>query len=142
MSASMLLMAVRDGTRRYLVPNAHVDQIRLLDRAALPSHDDRGRPLVVCALGDLLDPGRPHDVRRHALIVSLRRRSVVLLVERVEMLADAATVSPQPLPALIERSLAHAWYLGAAIDDGQPVLVLDLRRIALDMASSEKDLRG
>lgn len=142
MSASTLLMAVRDGARRYLVPHAHVDQVRLLDRAALPSHDDRGRPLVACALGDLLDPGGPGVARRHALVVNLRRRGVVLLVERVETLADAASVSPQPLPALIERSLDRAWYLGAVIDNGQPVLVLDLRRIALDISVSEKVRQG
>lgn len=142
MSAPTLLMAVRDGDRRYLVPHDHVDQVRLLDRADLPSHDDRGRPLLACALGDLLDPGQPGAARRHALIVTLRRRSVVLLVERVEALADAADVSPQPLPALIAGSLARAWYLGAVIDDGEPVLVLDLRRIALDLSVSEKERQG
>lgn len=140
MSTPALLLAVRDGARRYLVPHAHVDQIRLLDGAALPAHDDRGRPLLARALGDLLEPGQPPAARRHALLVTLRRRSVVLLVERVETLAAAEGCQPQPLPPLIERALARAWFLGTVIADGEPVLVLDLRRIATDMAMSEKGL--
>lgn len=134
MIAGDLLMAVRAGAHSYLVPRTHVDQIRLLDGAALPAADARGRPLVGCALSDLLDPGGPPAARRqHALLVELRRRSVALLVERVEALESAGSLGQQPLAPFLSRSLARPWFLGAAIYAGEPALILDLRRIAMDV---------
>ncbi len=128
-----LLLEVYTSTRRYLAPRGHLDYLAQVSAEAPPATDAGGRPLIVRELGPLLDPldlGSPG--RRHALIVTLRRRSVALLVERAEALAAPGAV--QPLGPLLERRLARPWLIGAVVIDETPVMVLDLRRIAADVA--------
>lgn len=130
-AASTLLLDLRTASRRYFVPRSHID---LLGPPPLPGTSDaRGRPLLVRDLGPLLDPlDQAVPGRCQALTVTLRRRSVALLVQRVESLA--AHTGIQPLAPFLARRLRAPWVLGAvAVDDG-PVLILDLRRIAIDLA--------
>jgi len=132
-SQQPLLLALRAGGRAYLARRDHVDAMGLLDPLVPPAADERGRPLTVRPLAELLggdDP--PAAGRRHALSVALRRRSVSLLVERVDDLAALADV--QPLSPLLARRLPNPWFLGAAAIGDTPVLLLDLRRIAADVA--------
>jgi hypothetical protein len=128
-----LLLEVHTATRRYLVPQTHLDHLTMMV-ASQPAAPTRRSTALVCRdLGPLLDPddlGPPG--RRHALTVELRRRTVALLVERAESLAAPGAV--QPLGALLARRLARPWVLGAVVIDDLPVLVLDLRRIAADVA--------
>jgi hypothetical protein len=128
-----LLLEVYTATRRYLVPREHLDHLAQVAAHAPPAPGAEGRPLIVRELGPLLDPldlGSPG--RRHALTVTLRRRSVALLVERAEALAAPGAV--QSLGPLLARCLARPWLIGAVVIDEAPVMVLDLRRIAADVA--------
>ncbi|NTU79295.1 MAG: hypothetical protein HGA45_07820 [Chloroflexales bacterium] len=132
MSAELLL-EVHTATRRYLVPQAHLDHLAQMVTSHAPAPARRSTALVCRELGPLLDPadaGGPG--RRHALTVELRRRTVALLVERAESLATHGVV--QPIGALLARRLAQPWVLGAVLVGDDPVLVLDLRRIAADVA--------
>lgn len=139
MIAADLLMVVRAGQRRYLVLRDHVDQIQLIDHTGLPAQDARGRPIIGCALSDLLGLGQaPIARRQHALLVAQRRRSVAIIVERIETLEAAGRLDQQPLAPFLSQSLARPWFLSAAIYEGEPVLLLDLRRIAMDVAIAEK----
>lgn len=128
-----LLLDVRAAGRCYFVPRAHVDRLEMLDFAATPVADERGRPVVVRALGPLLARAEePRSARLQALVVTLRRRTVMLLVDRVEGLE--AGVAVQPLAPLLRNRLAAPWVLGVVAGDDTPALVLDLRRIAADVA--------
>lgn len=128
-----LLLEVHTATRRYLVPRSHLDHLAQVAAGAAPPLDPRGRPVVARELGPLLDPadlGPPG--RRHALTVALRRRSVAFLVERAEALDAPGAV--QPLGPLLAPRLARPWAIGAVVIGAAPVIVLDLRRIAADVA--------
>jgi hypothetical protein len=128
-----LLLEVRTSGRRYLTPRSHVDRLDHVVDTASPATDARGRPVISRELGSLLDPsdlGAPG--RRHALTLVLRRRTVALLVTRAESLAAPGPI--QSLGPLVLARLARPWLLGAVIIADQPVLVLDLRRIAADLA--------
>lgn len=130
-AARALLLDVRTTGRRYFVPRSHVDLLGPAPQTE--AVDARGRPWLVRDLGSLLDPadhGAPG--RRQALTVLLRRRTVVLLVQRIESLEPHTTV--QPLAPLLARRLRAPWVLGAVALDALPILVLDLRRIAADLA--------
>ncbi|HMQ32849.1 MAG TPA: hypothetical protein PKD53_19115 [Chloroflexaceae bacterium] len=128
-----LLLEVHTATRRYLVPRGHLDQLAQVAPGAPALLDARGRPLALRELGPLLDPAdRGPPGRRHALVVSLRRRAVALLVERAEALDAPGAV--QPLGPLLHGRLARPWALGAVLVGAAPVVVLDLRRIAADVA--------
>ncbi|RRR67942.1 MAG: hypothetical protein EI684_18265 [Candidatus Viridilinea halotolerans] len=128
-----LLLEVRTAIRCYLVPRSHVDYLVKRGAEPLPERDERGRPLVAHELGALLDPsdlGLPP--RHHALMVTLRRRTVVLRVARIETLTAPGPL--QPLGPFITPHLARPWLLGAVVVADMPILVLDLRRIAADVA--------
>jgi hypothetical protein len=131
-----LLLTVRTTLHTYVVQRDHVHDLRLIsEQHELAATDERGKPLVGVELGKFLDPeDLPSNTRRHALVVPLRRRSVALLVERVE---DAYTTLATtdvilPLPILVKRALARSWYQGVVIRNELPLLVLDVRAIARD----------
>ncbi|MCX7790630.1 MAG: chemotaxis protein CheW [Chloroflexaceae bacterium] len=127
--ATTLAFEVHTGRRRYFVPRDHVDQ---LGTAPPPTvNQSHGRPLLARDLGPLLDPADDGAPGRQALTVLLRRRTVVLRVQRIESLAS---VTVHPLAPLLRQRLRAPWLLGAVITDDQPVLVLDVRRIATDVA--------
>jgi len=62
----------------------------------------------------------------------LRRRFVELLAVRIDLLADAPTITP--LAPFLAARLRLSWVTGVALLDEQPVVVLDLRRLAADLA--------
>jgi chemotaxis signal transduction protein len=130
MPSPSLLIELRVGGQPFFAPHEHVAQLALLELNT-PAYDQRGSPLLVRSLAGLVAP-MTGGAARQALIVRLRRRTVALLAERVERLAESVTV--QPLPALLARHLERPWVLGAVTADEAPVLVLDLRRIATDVA--------
>ncbi|MCS6882069.1 MAG: hypothetical protein RMK84_07770 [Oscillochloridaceae bacterium] len=127
--APTLAFEVRTACRRYFVPRGHVDQLGFAPPPdALVALE---RPLLARDLGPLLDPEDGGAPGRQALAVLLRRRTVVLRVQRIESLES---VIVHPLAPLLRRRLRAPWVLGAVIRDDQPVLVLDVRRIATDLA--------
>jgi hypothetical protein len=129
----MLLLEVFTCARRYLVPRMHLERLVQVAPDRPPVPDAGGRPLISRELGPLLDPAAlAPPGRRHALIVTLRRRSVALLVERAENLTAPGVV--QPLGPLLAHRLARPWVLGAVLIEAIPVIVLDLRCIAADVA--------
>lgn len=132
----VLLLEVCTAARRYFVPRSHLALLSQASSEAPPACDERGRTPLVRELGPLLDPDdRGLPGRRHAMTVALRRRSVVLLVERVVALGAAAQV--RPLGPLLGPSLARPWVIGVVLADDEPALVLDLRRIAADLVSHQ-----
>lgn len=131
--SDLLLLEVRTSARRYLVPRAHIDHLTQVASDVLSAPDRRSKVLVCRELGPLLDPADAGWIgRRHALTVELRRRTVALLVERAEELASYGAI--QPLGPLLARRLPRPWVLGAVSVADEPILVLDLRRIAADVA--------
>lgn len=131
--SDQLLLDVRTATRRYLVPQGHLDHLTQVAADVAPTRGRRSAALICRELGPLLDPADAGWIgRRHALTVELRRRTVALLVERVEGLEIYGLV--QPLGAMLARRLDRPWVLGAVSISDEPILVLDLRRIATDVA--------
>ncbi|MGQ9925594.1 MAG: chemotaxis protein CheW [Chloroflexaceae bacterium] len=127
--ATALAFEVQTARRRYFVPRSHVDQVGI---APPPNASEaHGRPLLARDLGPLLDHEDSGAPGRQALTVLLRRRTVVLRVQRIENLES---VTVHPLAPLLRQRLRAPWVLGAVIRDDQPVLVLDVRRIATDVA--------
>ncbi|NTV63789.1 MAG: hypothetical protein HGA65_09665 [Oscillochloris sp.] len=129
------LLGVRVGERCYMVAQSQVNHIGLLDPYELPT-DSGGRQLICRELGPLLheagDDGRPG--RRHAMLISLRRRSVALLVDRIDSLVGYEQPAIQTLSPLLTKRLVRPWFLGVVVYHDEPILLLDLRRIATDVA--------
>ncbi len=128
-AATTLAFEVHTARRRYYVPRAHVDHLG----AAPPpeSSEAHTRPLLARELGPLLDPVDDGAPGRQALTVLLRRRTVVLRVQRIE---NVERITVQPLAPLLLRRLRAPWVLGVVLSNDQPVIVLDARRIATDLA--------
>lgn len=134
-----LFLLVRPATRRYLVRREDLTDMRRIagpgDLDALGTPD---RPAVPVELSALLGEGTPERANQ-ALIVSLRRRPVVFLVQQVEMLIEYARV--EPLPALLRTALGDAWSVGAVLIDDEPTIVLDLRAVARSVLAAAKTTR-
>lgn len=129
-----LLLILRAGTQRFLVQRAQIDHLGLVDPAASPA-DLHGRPTLYRHLGPLLEPTAPAQIGRcHAITIALRRRSVVLLADYIDDHGQLGQLVVQPLAPLLARRLARPWFLGTAICNDTPVLVLDLRQLATDIA--------
>jgi chemotaxis signal transduction protein len=128
------ILGVWAGKRRYAIAQGQVDHLGLLDRAGAPT-DQRGRPLICRELGALFGEAETAGLgRRPAITVSLRRRSVAILVDHIDSLGDGELLETHPLSPLIARRLRLPWFLGAVIYQDEPLLLLDLRRIANDVA--------
>lgn len=84
-------------------------------------------------LGPLLDPADPPAAGRlHALTITLRRRVVELLAPRVDLLVEAPVI--RPLAPFLAARLQLPWVNGVVLLEDQPVIALDLRRLAADLA--------
>lgn len=127
------LLSIWVAGRHYLTHRDQVDAVGLIDPFA-PPLDRHGKPQICCELAPLfgIDMAVPPG-RRHGLSVVLRRRGVILLVDRID-LQSVGVPTVQPLAPLLVRRLARPWFLGVVVEDDQPLLVLDLRRIATDVA--------
>lgn len=132
-----LLLIVLTTHRRYAIRR---DQVLGLRKIAcdddLQRPDDRGKPVTSSDLGSLLEPqDQPAHRRRHAVIIPTRRRSVALVVDRVENLYPGSEEVILPFPKLLSQRLARPWFLGVLIENenDMPVLVLDVRQIAQDV---------
>lgn len=137
-----LLLMIRTTLHRYIVRRDEVYALRTVESdLALEQTDERGRPLLVCELATLLDSEdlRGHD-RCHALMIRLRRWSVALLVHRIEdAYLDSEMVDQmQAMPPLLAQQMAHPWFHGALLREDEPVLVLDVHRIAQDAVLAHK----
>lgn len=130
-----LLLTVRTTFYHYIVRRDHISEIRMITSLADVAHcDERGKPVVRCELGHLLDPtDLLISTRKQALIVPTRRRSVALLVDRVEDFSDASLEVIQPLSSILAPRLARSWFIGTLIRNDTPFLILDVRQIAQDV---------
>jgi hypothetical protein len=132
-----MFLTICSHAQRFIVRRDHVRELRLIsDEADLERPDERGKTPISCELNALLAGHTHHSIaRRHALIVQLRRRSVALLIDRIEDARPTAEWEAylHPLPSLLARRLARPWFLGVLMRDEIPLLVLDLRQIAQDV---------
>ena len=125
-----MLIVVRTARHRYAVRRGDVFDIKLVtSTAALESGGLFDRPALGVELGPLLDPAdHTTQTRRQALVVSLRRRYVALLVDYVEDLLEQFRCAP--LPALLAARLGQPWAIGALALENDLIVQLDLREIA------------
>ncbi len=125
-----MILLIETVARRYVCRQHDVDHIGVATQA---DHDERGRRIIRHHLGPLLDPADPPaSGRLHALTITLRRRVVELLALRVDLLAEAPVI--RPLAPFLAARLQLPWANGVALLDDQPVVALDLRRLAADVA--------
>jgi hypothetical protein len=123
-----MLVVVRTANRRYAVRRTDLLGIR---RADVARHEAlrSAQPFASMALGALLEPLAASEIRpSQALLVSLRRRTIALLVERVEEFLEQPHV--HPLPALLRNQLHQEWAVGILMHEDEPIIVLDLRAVA------------
>jgi chemotaxis signal transduction protein len=121
---------LRTARRRYAARYDDVYTVwRLASAVDLQRHGDAERAPIGIDLGTLFDPqDQSAGLHRHGLVVPIRRRNVVLLVEAVEDFL----VQPQiyAVPAVLRPRLLQPWTIGAVLLDDQPVMVLDVRAVA------------
>jgi hypothetical protein len=144
MSFDGLLLTVITKNHRYIVRRDQMIELRLVTTEAdLKRPDERGKPIISGELSLLLDPDDPptHS-RRHAIIVPTRRRSVALLVDRVEDVQATTEGMIQKLPEVFKRRLERPWFLGVMVQEDTPILVLDLRQVAQDMLFTQSSKKS
>jgi hypothetical protein len=124
-----LLLIVRTTNRRYAIRRDDLAAIKVVASQHDLVADEAGRPYVAAELGPVLDP-RDHTMltRRRALVVPLRRRSVALLVDRVDDFLEHATT--HPLPPIIATRLREPWATGALLLGEEVVVQIDIRAVA------------
>lgn len=129
MAAKNVTLIACTALRRYAFDQGDVMSIRLASAGGgLAGLDERGQPFVNVHLGSLLDPGdRGSAPRQRALIVSMRRRSIALLVDQVEQTPEGAQLLP--LPPLLRARLRESWATGVLVYDDLAVVKLDLRAV-------------
>jgi chemotaxis protein histidine kinase CheA len=127
--AVLTLLQITAGGCAYLVYPHDVDWMCAHDPALAPARDPQGQPLHIADLGTLLGNGPTRAATAHQLGVRLRRRSVALIVDRVD---DLTELPFHPLTRLIADRLDRGWVRGAALHHDRPVIVLDLRQLAMD----------
>jgi hypothetical protein len=131
-SSAPALIQLLAGSQRYFIYHQHMTRLSLIDPHDPPLYDEQGRSCIVVDLAMLLGSAvADRPVGRYGVLVGLRRRTVIFLVDRGDM--PAAIPSIQPFSKSILRSLAHPWIIGAALDADVPIILLDLRRIAADV---------
>lgn len=122
MSTAGLLVA-QTAHRWYALPKQDVFGIRTVD----PNSVENG--MVKADLGALFDPNdRSALPRRHGLFVPLRRKQVVLMVDRVDLLEQQA--DNRELPGLVRARLSQPWATGVLLLGDRVVIQIDLRAVA------------
>ena len=118
-------LLVHTGVRRYIIPQGDVFAIRAVNTAA----EIQNPALVTVDLGAFIDPNdRSEQPPRHGLFVPLRRKQIVLLVSKVDMLEQP--LSHHPLPQLMRDNLKQPWAVGVYGLEHDLVVQLDLRAVA------------
>lgn len=136
------LLIVRADPRRYAVRRDDLVSVELMAAARdLVQPDVTGRQTIGVELSALI-AGTSHSqrVRRYALTVSLRRRSIALLVDAVEDFLEHPVI--QPLPALIRERLREPWAVGALVLGEEIVVQLDLRAVARSILTNQEGRFG
>jgi hypothetical protein len=128
--ATQPLLIIRTARHRYAIRRDDLFDARLVpELAVLKAGGLFDQACLGVELGPLLDPAdQSAQHRRHALIVTMRRRYVALLVDQVEQFLEAATATP--LPTLLRARLQHSWAIGALTFEDDLIIQLDLRAIA------------
>jgi hypothetical protein len=135
-------LIVWTARHRYAVRRDDLTATRLVDgRSGLPVADERGHPYIGIELGPLLDPADQSTMlRRHALIVPLRRRLVALLADRVDSLPEHTSCIA--LPELLRTRLLQPWVIGALVVDDELIVQIDLRAVARSALSGRRGDEG
>ncbi len=98
-------------------------------RAVNTAAEIQNPALVTVDLGAFIDPSDHSELPpRHGLFVPLRRKQIVLLVSKVDMLEQ--TLSPRLLPPLMREHLKQPWAVGVHGLEHDLVVQLDLRAVA------------
>lgn len=125
-----MVVVVKTAGARYAIRRADVFSMCLVsgdeDLRALGTPERPALPVELGALlrdGDTSAPGR-----RHGLVVPLRRRPIVFLVERVDQMIEQAPI--RSLPQLITRHLREPWAIGVLEIADELTLLIDLRAVA------------
>lgn len=141
---SALILTFQTCQQRYALRHHQEIELRYVSaRDVLNDTDSRGRPLLSADLCTLLDPAdREVWLRRCALVVPLRRRSVALRCNALNELNDVVETSFKPLPPLLVQRLPHTWFSGLYLQDAEPMLLLDLRQIAMHILRQSHALLG
>jgi chemotaxis signal transduction protein len=125
-----MLLLVYTALHQYAIRRDDLAAIRVIaGQADLDQLGSRDRPAMPIGLGELLDPhDHARQTRQHGLIVPLRRRPLVFLVERVEQTIEAPII--HPIPVLIAKHLRDTWAVGVIEINQMLTILLDLRAIA------------
>jgi hypothetical protein len=130
-----ILLQIQTARNSYIVRAADIHTIMVArpDRE-LVIPDPQQRPCDQVELGSLLHPDDRHGGEQwKALVIQLRRKFVGLLVVAVEQLEGVTTASP--LPELLRQRLNQPWANGVLDLNGQVLVQLDLRAIAIAAAA-------
>lgn len=129
------MLTIHTQRHRYAVVHQQEIEVRhIAGQGGLGATDRRSFPLHSADLGTLLDPeDQSVRGRRCAFVVPLRRRSVALLCDAVDELRAFDPTVRVPLPFLLRSRLKHAWIDGMYLEHDAPILILDLRQIAVDV---------
>ncbi len=119
------LLVVTTAQHRYAVRRDDVSELRLIDAEA---SGGGMQSWVKVDLGALLYPGDTSTQRRrHAMFVPLRRKQIVLMVDRIDMVEGT---QPLPLPMLLQARLLQPWSVGVLQIEDQVVVQIDIRAVA------------
>jgi hypothetical protein len=127
-------LLAQTGCHQYLIRRTDLLTIRTVSAGGTLTIDDpQGRPCALAELGPLLDPDDVQVLpRRRALIVSLRRRLVALLIDAIDEIDQPLLITP--LPSLISARLSQSLVIGAAVIGADVTVQLDLRAVAMTAA--------
>jgi hypothetical protein len=126
------LLIVRTALHRYAIRRSVLIDVKLVpNAAALAAGGLYDRPCLGVELGPLLD-SVDHSVlvRRRALVVTMRRRYIALLVDDVDaFLEQGCSIT---LPALLRERLVRPWSIGALLFEDEVIVELDVRAVVRD----------
>lgn len=128
MPHSTMLLA-QTARRRYAIRRDDVLSIELIGEEGPSQHfDARGNAYIGLELGTLIDSSDcSTQRRRRALLVSLRRRIIALLVDHVELVE---TETPVALPPLLAGCMQQPWSVAALMIEDDLIVQLDIRALA------------
>jgi hypothetical protein len=141
---SDLMLTFQTRQQRYALLYRQEIELRYIGaREALDATDNRGRPMLSADLCTLLDSAdREVWLRRCAFVLPLRRCSVALRCNALNELSHIDATSIKPLPYLIVQRLPHTWFAGFCLFENEPMLLLDLRQIAMHILRQSHALLG